>query len=361
MDARRIMATTLLLASAALGVVHLVSGMTAILIIWTLHLIFYIPLSSLMDGITFSVMKRKQELGMAAEPYHRVRVWGSLGFVIPSVILYFALKSSMTPILIVGAAFGITAAITGLLLPNPQRHGKAPAEAGPSRLPTFAAARTMFRGPLLIFCIASLMLNAASAPSYTYYPLYLRDLVGIDQRWVPLINSIGVVIEIFFMLGFAWFISRFGLKRMMIAGACCVAIRMFLLAMFPNRIVGIGTQVFHGIIILMLLVAPPVILNQHAEDRYRHSMQGLYAMAVFGLGRLLGNFAAAPIARIKLQYVYASSAMLSLVAIALLVVAFRWEKDVHGVSEPSISPLPDAEPAPGPSAAAPAPISAPGR
>jgi PPP family 3-phenylpropionic acid transporter len=108
----------------------------------------------------------------------------------------------------------------------------------------------------------------------------------------------------------------------------------------------------------MLLVAPPVILNQHADDRFRHSMQGLYAMVVFGLGRLLGNFAAGPIARWDLRAVYAGSAMLSVVAIGLLVVAFRYEKDLHKVAEPNITPMPDADIDPAP---APAPISAPGR
>jgi PPP family 3-phenylpropionic acid transporter len=311
-----------------------------------------------MDGITFSVMKRKEELGITPEPYHMVRVWGSLGFMMPSIILYYPLRTSMTPIIIVGAAFAITAAITGLLLPNPQLHNVPAPDTGTSRLPTTAAAKRMFTGPLLVFCISSLLLNAASAPSYTYYPLYLTELVKIRQQWVPLINNIGVLVEIFFMLGFAWFISRFGLKRMMIAGACCVAVRMMLLALWPNAFIAIGTQLFHGIIVLMLLVAPPVILNQHADDRFRHSMQGLYAMVVFGLGRLLGNFAAGPIAKWDLRWVYAGSAMLSVVAIALLVVAFRYEKDLHKVAEPNITPMPDADIDPAP---APAPISAPGR
>ena len=50
-----------------------------------------------------------------------------------------------------------------------------------------------------------------------------------------------------------------------------------------------STQLFHGMIVLALLIAPPIFLNQHAEDRYRHSMQGLYAMAVMGT-ELLDEF-----------------------------------------------------------------------
>jgi MFS transporter, PPP family, 3-phenylpropionic acid transporter len=352
LDARRITAISLILSSIALASLHLVSGFSATMLVWTASVLTYIPLSTLMDGITFSVMQRRQESGLAVEPYHRVRVWGSVGFILPSMILYFTLRYiGITSILIVGTVFGVVAAAIALLLPNPRRQlGEAP-----SRLPTIAAARRMFRGPLLVFCIASFLLNAASAAHYTFYPIYLTERLHIDKRWAALISNIGVVVEIFFMLGFAWLLSRWGLKRLMIVGACCLAARMVLLAAVPTPAVAIGTQLFHGVIILMLLVAPPVYLNQHAEDEYRHSMQGLYAMLVFGVGRVAGNLIASPIARKNLLAVYASGAGLCLVAIGLLIFAFRDEGKLAAVAEKSITPFPD------PDEPAPAPVSAPGR
>ena len=282
-----------------------------------------------MDGITFSVMQRRQELGLVAEPYHRVRVWGSVGFILPSIILYFALQRfSTTSILIVGTVFGIAAAFIATTLPDPKSHAM---PSGPSRLPTVAAAQRMFRGPLLVFCIASFLLNAASAAHYTYYPLYLNQTVHIKKEWVALISNIGVVVEIFFMLGFAWLLSRWGLKRLMIVGAICLMVRTILLAALPTHSIAIGTQLFHGLIVLMLLVAPPVFLNQHAEDEYRHSMQGLYAMLVMGLGRVVGNLIAGPIAKVSFQRVYAGAAILSAIAVGLLWLAF-YEEEHRGFS-----------------------------
>src|SRR4051812_7131071 len=215
LDARRILAGAMLVAAGALGALYLGRGFLATLLIWAVHMLAYVPLSTLQDGITFGVMKRREEQGLAVTPYHRVRVWGSIGFMLPSVILYFALKKTMTPILFVGAAFGVLGAITAMLLPNPDV-GEKKKEA---RIPTGEAARKMFSGPLLIFCIASFLLNAGQAPYYTYYAIYLKEKVGIAQQWVGLISNIGVVVEISFMMGFAWLLRRWGLKKLMIVGA----------------------------------------------------------------------------------------------------------------------------------------------
>src|SRR6267142_244284 len=322
LDARRILAGAMLVAAGALGALYLCRGFTAMLLIWAIHMLAYVPLSTLLDGITFGVMKRRGQTGLPVTPYHRIRVWGSIGFMIPSVILFFVVKKTITPILIVGGAFGILGAITAIMLPDPDGGEKKK----DSRLPTAEAARKMFTGPLLIFCIASFLLNAAQAPYYTYYAIYLKERVGIGQEWVGLISSVGVLVEIFFMLAFAKLLSRWGLKKLMIVGAACVAVRMAMLGLWPTPAVAIGTQLFHGMIVLVLLIAPPVFLNQHAEDRYRHSIQGLYGMAVMGMGRIVGNLIAGPISKWSLQGVYGSAAVLSVFAIGLLWVAFYEEE-----------------------------------
>jgi PPP family 3-phenylpropionic acid transporter len=358
LDGRKILAGAMLVAAGALGALYLVSGFAATLIVWQMHMLAYVPLSTLQDGVTFSVMKRREESGLPLVPYHRVRVWGSVGFMIPSVILFFVVKKTITPILAVGAGFGVLGAITAMMLPNGERRDegqgtrdkRSTEEREKERLPTGEAARRMLRGPLLIFCLASFLLNAAQAPYYTYYAIYLKEKVGIGQEWVGLISSVGVLVEIFFMLGFAKLLGRWGLKKLMILGAGCVAARMGLLALWPTPAVAVGTQLFHGMIVLALLVAPPVYLNQHAEDRYRHSMQGLYGMGVMGMGRIAGNLIAGPISRWSLPGVYGSAAVLSAVAIVLLGVAF-YEEEHRGkavtVASAEADPTAEATVAPG--------------
>src|SRR5438477_3509577 len=156
LDARRILAGAMLIAAAALGALYLGRGFMAMGVIWAIHMLAYVPLSTLQDGVTFGVMKRREERRLPVTPYHRVRVWGSIGFMIPSVILFFVVKKTITPILLVGGAFGILGAVTALLLPDSDAAEKKNA----AGMPTGEAARKMFSGPLLIFCLASFLLNA---------------------------------------------------------------------------------------------------------------------------------------------------------------------------------------------------------
>jgi PPP family 3-phenylpropionic acid transporter len=120
---------------------------------------------------------------------------------------------------------------------------------------------------------------------------------------------------------------------------------MLLMALWPTPAIAIGTQLLHGMTVLALLIVPPVFINQHAEDRYRHSMQGLYAMAVMGSGRIAGNLIAGPISRWNLQAVYGSAAFLSVAAMVLLGIAF-YEEEHRGfpVMVASAQPNPAAEP-----------------
>ena len=56
-----------------------------------------------------------------------------------------------------------------------------------------------------------------------------------------------------------------------------------------SHLVAVGTQLLHGLTVLALFVLPPLYLNHRAEPAFRNSMQGLYAMLVFGSGRIVGN------------------------------------------------------------------------
>jgi predicted MFS family arabinose efflux permease len=98
--------------------------------------------------------------------------------------------------------------------------------------------------------------------------------------------------------------------------------------------------VFHGVLVLAMLVAPPQFLDRHAEDWYRNSMQGVYAMLVPGVGRIVGTLAAGPIARWSLQGVFAYSALLCLAA--TLLVAFAFYEEEHPAADvvaPALKPV----------------------
>ena len=186
----------------------------------------------------------------------------------------------------------------------------------------------LFRGPALVFCVAMFLAHLANAAFYSYYPIYLEDPVGFDAKWIGPISMIGVVIELPVMLGVGWMTRKLGLKGLLLMGLSLMAVRLALLGLMPTPSVAVGTQFLHGMTVVAMYVIAPIYLNTLAPDdthgdRFRNSIQGLFAMAVFGPARIFGPIAAGALADVSMLTMFNLSAALTVVAMGMLMVGFR--------------------------------------
>jgi len=313
-------------------------GFWPIIICYSLHALAMAPVVPLQDGIYFSAAAREQR----PPPYHVVRVWGTFGYILPSVVLYFFLTGagSVSPALACGVAMCALGAINALLVLPAGTVALDRSKALPTRVPTFNAVAAMLEPHVLVFCIAMALVHMAAASYYQLYPLHLTDNLGIGKQWVGLIANIGVVVEIAFMLGFGWLTAKLTLRGLMIAGVGCIALRFVLLALVPTPAIAIGTQVLHGMMVLVLHVAPPIYLNGRARDAYRNSIQGMYAMLVSGAARIIGSAVAGIIAERSIGMAFAVAAGLCVIATGLFWFAFREEpaRDERAAEQPLDAP-----------------------
>ena len=128
---------------------------------------------------------------------------------------------------------------------------------------------------------------------------------------------------------------------MMLLGAAAMVLRFVLLFAVPTPAVAVGTQLLHGLMVMVIVMAPPVFLNRHAGDGFRNSMQGVYALLVVGTGRVVGNYLAGAIAaRFAVTGVFAWSAILCALALALIWVAFYEEEHPAAAAVPTAAPTP---------------------
>jgi PPP family 3-phenylpropionic acid transporter len=324
---RRLMAVVFVLAGLMIAGLLGAWGFWSILTLYALQGLAFAPVHSLQDGIYFVAQRQREQRGLAVTAYHTVRVFGTIGYIIPSVVLYVLYwilqkQSSVSAALVAGAACCLLGAINSFWLPHNGTAAPSREPAG-SRLPTLAAARAMLEPHVAVFCGAMFLVYMASVAYYTFFPLYLTDQLGIEKRWVGLIQTIGVVYEIFFVLGFGYFEKALTLRGVVVVGILAQGLRMALLAAFPTLAVALGVQVLHGLTVLVLHVAPPVYLNRRAGDSYRNSMQGLYAMAIGGVSRIIGSLWAGHLAQASLFWLFLTSAALSLMAAGLVFYAFR--------------------------------------
>lgn len=325
-NTRRLAAGLYLTSAVAMGILLFSQGFWPTVLLFALHSLAMVPMLPLQDGLYFTVARAREEEGLPTPPFHRIRVWGTVGFIAPSLFLFGFLRggSSLEITLISAVICSLAGLINTFFLPEPAIPDRIKAPSGqPSRLPTAAAARVLFSYPAVLFCAGMALLQFAVAGYYSFYPLLLSDVVGFDREWLGPVSNIGVSVEIFFMLGFGWLCERFGIRRIMIFGALAITLRMAALAFFPTAAVAIGVQFFHGAIIMGTIVAPVVYLNRLAGDRFRNSIQGLYTMVIAGLFRILGNLFFGRVAETSLTSVFLYGSILALIGSLLFMVAFR--------------------------------------
>jgi PPP family 3-phenylpropionic acid transporter len=122
-------------------------------------------------------------------------------------------------------------------------------------------------------------------------------------------------------------------------------VRLLLLALFHNPVVAVAVQLLHGPTVLLVHVAPPIFLNARADDRYRNSIQGLYAMVFAGAGKVIGSWTSGVAAERSLPWTFAGAGAVCLVAMAMFYFVFADHKrNAHaGLGAPGRDPDPSTE------------------
>ncbi|HRE83040.1 MAG TPA: MFS transporter [Opitutaceae bacterium] len=245
------------------------------------------PQMALSDGLFFSLQSDPHQ---PRTPYPQVRVWGTFGFICPSLLIFALFPWGGLHLV---PYMAIVCALLGLLNASRMPRRRPATTTTATRLPTLDAARLLLRPSLALFCTGIGCLLVTNAAYYGFYPLYLTQEMGIPARWVGLIANLGVVLEIGYMLMFERLRSLLGLHGLILLGASAILLRMTLLGFVAHPAAAVGLQATHGLTVIGVLIAPLMHVNaQVVSDSYRSSVQGLYAMFVVGVSSIFGNYVA---------------------------------------------------------------------
>lgn len=276
------------------------------------------PQVALGDGLYFTM---QADPNQPRASFSFVRVWGTLGFIAPSVVIFGAYQ--------IGGGVnwlpGITALCAVLGIINsaglPMRSA-ALADTADRKVPTLQAARVLARPPLALFCVGVGFVVFSNMAFYGFYPLYLTSQVGIDEQWVGPISSLGVGIEVFYILAIDRMKNRIGFEGIMGLAALASVFRLACLAFLPTPFFAICFQVFHGITVVGFMIVPVMYLNTHATEGFRNSIQGLYVVLVAGVFSIAGNIVSGQMAQHGLLTLYRGALGFCLLGIALTGLSF---------------------------------------
>ena len=261
--------------------------------------------------------------GLDARRYGRVRLWGSVGFLV-SVLVFGVLLQHLgigtLPLFCVVLMVLLTVAAWRM-----------PAQAeSPSDDRSRAAVGPVLRRPAVQWFFAGLMLTVLAHSSlYAFFSLYLVEL-GYSKGWVGLLWAVSVVAEIAFFALAGRFFSRLGMHLWLVLAALVTALRFGVTALFawlPAMLV--LAQLLHAITFAAQHMACTSVIARHFPDQLRARGSALYSVLGYGVPGVVGGLAGGALGEsFGLASVFWAASGVALAAAACSAMAARADNAV---------------------------------
>lgn len=230
----------------------------------------------LMEAITLG------HLGEGSSGYGRIRLWGSIGFILSVIILGYVLDFAPIRALlwvVLGLMVGVF--LFTRWIPEPhtaQHHDQHP----PVR-------EILCRPEVVSFLSATFLMAAAHGVYYTFYSIYLVDH-GYSKGAVGWLWSVGVLFEIGVFLLMPRLTARFGLRRILLASFLLAALRFLLIGYGVEWLaLVIVAQTLHAASFGSYHAACVAVVHRFFRGRNNSRGQAIYTSVSYGLGGTIGG------------------------------------------------------------------------
>ena len=220
-----------------------------------------------------------------AKRYGRVRVWGSVGFILAVSASGFLLQwlgVGRFPFLVIGLLAALLwAAVRLPALPE------APHPEG-----LVAGAIAVLRRPPVAWFFAGVFFTVLAHTSlYAFFSLYL-DSIGYSRSSVGLVWAIAVLVEVlWFWFQGAW-VGRLSMQGWLILAALASVLRFAIIAAWgSNPWLLVPSQCLHAFTFAAQHTACIAVVNRHFPGRLRGRGQALYTVLGYGLSGVIGGVA----------------------------------------------------------------------
>lgn len=277
-----------------LATLHLVGGLllylasrqatfSAIYALMLLHCACYMPTLALTNSLSF------RHIGNPQQEFGPIRVLGTLGWIVISLIVgALKIEATSTPLLL-GAGMSVVMACYCLTLPHTPPLARGDKLTIGSLFPREALALLKERS-MATFAIASFLVCIPLTFYFTFTNVFLNQS-GVANAAGKM--SGGQMSELFCMLLIPFFFRRLGVKYMLAAGMLAWVVRYLLFA-YGNAGSGVWMLwagiLLHGICYDFFFVTGQIYIDRKAPAELRAAAQGLIAFITLGLGMFVGSW-----------------------------------------------------------------------
>ncbi len=225
-----------------------------------------------------------QHLGEHSAHYSKIRLWGSVGFILVVSLLgalFETFNTELMPLALLITLTGIW--LTSLTVPeSAARH---------QVIEHIPMTRLLRQPTVIAFFTICFLILFSHGPYYTFYTIYLeqhhysRTVIG--QLW-----ALGVVAEIIIFLLMHKWLPYYGVKAVLVVSVLLSALRWFIIGLCPDNMpLLIIAQILHAASFGSFHAAAIAWIHEHFTGKNQSQGQALYSAIGFGLGGLTGSLA----------------------------------------------------------------------
>ncbi len=254
-------------------------------------------------------------LGDETARYGRIRVWGSIGFIV--AVTGVGMWLDYWP-----PATLLTIVLVMMLLMLAFCWAVPEARIAPHASDDVPLIDILKRPEVVALIIAAGLMAAAHGPYYTFYTIYLVDH-GYSKTAAGWLWALGVICEIGIFVWMPHLYRAFTLRQILIASFALAVVRFLLIGWFvDNFIVLLAAQTLHAATFGSFHAAAIGVIHKIFRGRHQARGQAIYGSFAFGIDGAIGGFASG----YAWQHLGASVTFTLSAACALAGMAILWWK-----------------------------------
>lgn len=223
-----------------------------------------------------------QHLGKHSDHYSKIRLWGSIGFIVVVVTLGMLLESFDADIVPYAMVISLLAIwLISLTVPeSSSRHLSL------NHQPLLSILK---KREVIAFLSICFLVQVSHGPYYTFYTIYLeqfnysRTLIG--QLW-----ALGVIAEVVIFLFMHLWLPRYGIRKVLLTSLLLSTLRWLIIGFYPDSLaLLLFAQLLHAASFGTFHAAAIAWVHHYFVGKNQGRGQALYSSIGFGAGGALGS------------------------------------------------------------------------
>jgi nucleoside transporter len=259
------------------------------------YMILYMPTLALVNSVAFRQLKDP------SREFAAIRVWGTVGWIVAGLCISYVFAWDSPESISQGTLrntfmmCGIASLVLGLYsltLPRTPPAARRSGTAAVRDVLGLEALRLLANRNFLVFFVSSILICIPLAFYYQEANQFLTELRLPNAAGK---QTLGQMSEVACMLLIPAFLNRWGMKTTLLVGMLAWAVRYMLFA-FGNAgdlavllLIGIA---LHGVCYDFFFVSGQIYIDSKAGPQIKSAAQGLITLATYGVGMLIGFWAA---------------------------------------------------------------------